>query len=68
MLFFTENLPRWKVKASDFRLTISQGNINPVADGKYIVHVNKPGRAVITLWNDKKNKEIGTASFEVIEK
>jgi hypothetical protein len=35
---------------------------------KYIVHVNKPGRAVITLWNDKKNKEIGAASFEVIEK
>ena len=57
-----------KVKASDFRLTISQGNIKAGTDGKYIVHVNKPGRAVITLWNDKKNKEIGAASFEVIEK
>jgi hypothetical protein len=57
-----------KVKPSDFRLTISQGNIKPISDGKYIVHVNKPGRAVITLWNDKKNKEIGAASFEVIEK
>ena len=57
-----------KVKASDLRLTISQGTIKAGTDGKYVVQVNKPGRAVITLWNDKKNKEIGAASFEVIEK
>lgn len=57
-----------KVKADDLRLTISQGIVKPGANGKYIVRVNKPGRAVITLWNDKKNKEIGAASFEVIEK
>jgi len=56
------------VKASDLRLTISQGVIKAGDNGKYLVHVNKPGRTVITLWNDKKNKEIGSASFEVIEK
>jgi hypothetical protein len=57
-----------KEKASNFRLTISQGTIKAGADGKYIVQVNKPGRVVIILWNDKKNKEIGASSFEVKEK
>ena len=57
-----------KEKASNFRLTISQGTIKAGADGKYIVQVNKPGGVVITLWNDKKNKAIGAASFEVKEK
>jgi GldM C-terminal domain/Gram-negative bacterial TonB protein C-terminal len=57
-----------KVKASDLRLTISQGNIKAGMDGKYIAHVDKPGRAVIILWDNKKNKEIGAASFEVIQK
>lgn len=57
-----------KVKPDDLSLTISQGSIIPKGDGQYIVKVNKPGRAIITITGGKKNKEIGMISFEVREK
>jgi hypothetical protein len=57
-----------KVKPEDLALTISQGSIIPKGDGQFIVKVNKPGRAIISITNSKKNKEIGTISFEVTEK
>ena len=53
-----------KVRAEDLQVTISQGSIIPKGDGNYIVRVNKTGRVVFHLFN-KKNKEIGSASFEV---
>ena len=53
-----------KVRAEDLQVTMSQGSIIPKGDGNYIVRVNKTGRVVFHLFN-KKNKEIGSASFEV---
>jgi hypothetical protein len=54
-----------KVKPEDLQLSISKGTIKQTADGRYIVRVNEPGRVVIELYNTKKNKSIGAASFEV---
>lgn len=55
-----------KVKPEDLQLTISKGSIKQTAEGKFVVRVNEPGRVVIELYNSKKNKKIGAASFEVI--
>jgi hypothetical protein len=55
-----------KVKSEDLEITISQGSIISNGDGNYIVRVNKTGRVILQLFNKKKkNKEIGSASFEV---
>ncbi|MDP4264084.1 MAG: energy transducer TonB [Bacteroidota bacterium] len=55
-----------KVKSEDMKLTISQGSITATGDGRYIARVTKPGRAIIVVYG-KKNKEIATVSFEVME-
>jgi len=58
-----------KVKPEDVQVTISEGSIFSKGNGNYIVKVTRPGRAVIELYNTKKrNKKIGTASFEVLPK
>ena len=57
-----------KVKSEDVMLTISQGRIIPKGNGIYIVKVPKPGRVTISIFNTRKNKKIGDASFEVKEK
>jgi hypothetical protein len=57
-----------KIKPADVMLTISQGRITPVGDGRYIVKLNKPGRVIISIFYIKKNKQIGSASFEVKQK
>jgi len=54
-----------KVKPADLQLTSPQGIITPAGDGKFTVRINKPGRIIIELYNTKKKKAIGTASFEV---
>jgi hypothetical protein len=54
-----------KVKPEDLQVTISKGSVKQTADGKYIVHVNAPGRVIIELYNTKKDKKIGAASFVV---
>ncbi|MGG9963579.1 energy transducer TonB [Ferruginibacter sp. SUN106] len=56
-----------KVKPEDLQLTISKGTIKQIAEGKFIVRVNDPGRVVIELFNTKKNKKIGAASIEVVK-
>jgi len=54
-----------KVKPKDLQVTISDGMIIPVGNGSYIVRLgDKTGRVVIRLFN-KRNREIGAASFEV---
>jgi len=53
-----------KIKPEDLEVTISQGIIIALGHGNYIVRQNATGRVVIQLFN-KKNKEIGAASFEV---
>ncbi len=54
-----------KVKPEDLQVTISKGTIKQTAEGKYIVKVTAPGRVIIELYNTKKDKKIGAASFEV---
>jgi GldM C-terminal domain/Gram-negative bacterial TonB protein C-terminal len=54
-----------KVKPENIDVTISKGSIKQIAEGKYIVKVDKPGRVIIEVFNTKKNKSLGTASFEV---
>jgi hypothetical protein len=54
-----------KVKPADLQLTSPQAIITPAGDGKYTIRINKPGRIIIELYNTKKKKTIGTASFEV---
>lgn len=56
-----------KVKNEDVMLSISQGRVIPKGDGKYIVKVTKPGRAIISVYNSKRNKKVGDVSFEVKE-
>jgi len=53
-----------KIKPSDLQVTISRGTIFPKGNGNYIIHVNRTGRVLIQLFN-KKNKQIGAATFEV---
>jgi hypothetical protein len=55
------------VKGADLMLTISQGRIIPKGEGIYVVKVTKPGRVIISIFNTRKNKKIGNASFEVRE-
>ncbi len=54
-----------KIKPENIDVTISKGNIKQIAEGKYIVKVDKPGRVIIEVFNTKKNKSLGAASFEV---
>jgi hypothetical protein len=54
-----------KVKSEDLNVTISRGTIKPNGPGKYIVHVTGPARVMLTVWNKKKNKQIGIASLAV---
>jgi TonB family protein len=54
-----------KVKPENIDVTISKGSIKQIAEGKYIVKVDTPGRVIIEVFNTKKNKSLGTASFEV---
>ena len=56
-----------KVKPDDLRLTISQGTIVAKGDGQFGVKVTKPGLVIVRIYN-KKDKEIGAVSFNVIEK
>jgi hypothetical protein len=55
----------YKVKSGDIQLTSPQAIITPAGDGKYTVRINKPGRIIIEVYNTKKKKTIGSASFEV---
>jgi hypothetical protein len=55
-----------KVKPEDLQVTISKGKIKQTAEGKFVVQVTTPGRVTIELYNTKKDKVIGAASFEVV--
>ncbi len=57
-----------KLKAGNIDVTISKGTIKQVAEGKYMVKVTQPGRVIIEVFNTKKDKSLGTASFEVVAK
>jgi hypothetical protein len=55
----------YKIKNGDIELTSAQAIITPAGDGKFRLRINKPGRIIIEVYNTKKKKTIGTASFEV---
>ena len=58
-----------KVKVADIGINVVGGSAVPVSDGKFIVRVKKPGRINIEIVNSNKDdKEIGVASFEVMDK
>jgi hypothetical protein len=57
-----------KVKNEDLSVSISSGTITSTFDDQYIVRVDKPGRVTITLFNKKKNRKVGAASYEVKDK
>ena len=57
----------YKVKPEDVLLTITQGAITKMGDGRYVVKLSKPGRVIIRVYNSKKDKEVGAVSFEVRE-
>jgi hypothetical protein len=59
------NLQVKKVKNENLKVTISEGSITPAAEGKFIARVSEPGRVTITIYNARKKKEVGIASFEV---
>jgi protein TonB len=54
-----------KVKMEDVEVSISRGTIKQIAGEKYMVRVTGKSRVTIELFNTKKKKTIGTASFEV---
>lgn len=54
-----------KVKDEDLQLTISQGTVVRNANGGFTAKVTRVGRAIIEIYNKKKNKKVGAASFEV---
>jgi Gram-negative bacterial TonB protein C-terminal/GldM C-terminal domain len=53
-----------KMKSENLKLTISQGSIAMTSDGKFIIKVSKPGRALMEVYT-KKNKKIADVSFLV---
>lgn len=57
-----------KVKVSNLTLTISQGTITAIDGDKFLVKLNKPGRAIITVYETKKDKMLGAMSFAVLPK
>lgn len=54
-----------KVKPENTELSVQGGTATPTADGKFIIRVKKPGRAVIEITDTKKNKSVGAVSIEV---
>lgn len=57
-----------KVNPEDLDITVTNGTVKQIAAGKFIVKVNKPGRVIVEVFNTKKNKSLGSASFVVMEK
>jgi GldM C-terminal domain/Gram-negative bacterial TonB protein C-terminal len=57
-----------KVKDSDLTVSISKGTIKALGDGDYIVRTEETGRVLLSIYNNKKNKPIGSASFVVLTK
>ncbi|HEX7902589.1 MAG TPA: energy transducer TonB [Chitinophagaceae bacterium] len=55
-----------KVKAGDMKVTISRGSVVSKENGKFIARTTGQERVVLTVFNTKKNKLIGEASFEVM--
>lgn len=57
----------FNVKTEDVQVTISEGSIIHLGDGRYIARVTRPGRVILRVFNSKKKTEVGAVSFEVRE-
>lgn len=55
-----------KVKAGDMKISISRGTIVSKGSGKFVARTTGQERVILTVFNTKKNKLIGEASFEVM--
>jgi len=54
-----------KVKSEDLLIIPSQGTALPVGNGNFKIKVNNPGKLIIDIYNNKKNKPIGSVYFVV---
>jgi GldM C-terminal domain/Gram-negative bacterial TonB protein C-terminal len=57
-----------KVKDSDLTVSVSKGTIKALGDGGYVVRTQETGRVLLSIYNNKKNKPVGSASFVVLTK
>lgn len=53
---------------NNFRATISEGTIVEKEPGIFMAYIEKPGRALIEVYNKSTNKLVTAAYFKVIEK
>jgi hypothetical protein len=56
-----------KVKNEDINVAITKGTITKTAGNNYVVKVRGTGRAILTI-TGKKNKELASVSFEIMDK
>lgn len=55
-----------KVKAENLRVTVSRGTITDDGGNRYTLVVKGKERVIISLFDEKKDKLIGQASYEVL--
>ncbi|MEO7443918.1 MAG: hypothetical protein ABIT96_09440 [Ferruginibacter sp.] len=55
-----------KVKAENLRVTVSRGTITDDGGNRYTIIVKGKERVIISLFDEKKDKLIGQASYEVL--
>ncbi len=57
-----------RVKKEEMELSISQGTITAEDDGNFLIRVNNPGKAILSISNKKRNKVISSVYFVVKKK
>jgi ribosomal protein L23 len=57
-----------KVKTADLKVTIANGTVTLTPEGTFSVFVAEPGRARLSVYNNKNNKFIGEIDFEVVKR
>jgi hypothetical protein len=54
-----------KIKDEDLEVSLSSGTITRISEGSYEAKMDKPGTAILTIWNKKENKEVEKVAFTV---
>ena len=57
-----------KLKRQDIQLRLSQGTVTENEGGSYTISVDTPGKAILSINNKKRGKEIGSVYFVVKKK
>lgn len=55
-----------KAKTENISASVSSGTIRDMGEGKFIIKPAEPGRLTVTFTNNKNDKRLSSASFEVI--